>query len=64
MFGQGYDLTFHSKGRVIKNEQTTKPLVKENKTSWNMYILDGVKGEKCCMLKWMRVGDVIEGWVT
>jgi hypothetical protein len=49
MCDQVYNLTFHSKlcekrkaglGRLVENE---------NRTSSNVYVLDKVKGEKCCM---------------
>jgi len=45
------DITFHSKGREIRKAQTRKLVAKGNKTSSNVYILDGVKEEKCCMGK-------------
>lgn len=54
---KGYDLTFHSKGREIESKKQGNQYQRKNRTSSNMYILDGVKGEKCC------IGKMDESWL-
>jgi hypothetical protein len=49
MCNQGYNLTFHSKVCEIREETFGRLVENANKTSRDVYILDKVKGEKCCM---------------
>jgi hypothetical protein len=49
MCDQGYNLTFHSKGCEIRKTTSGRLVANENRTSSDVYILDEVKGEKCCM---------------
>jgi hypothetical protein len=49
MFDQFYNLTFHSKGCEIRKEASGILVENENITSRHVYILNKVKGEKCCM---------------
>jgi hypothetical protein len=49
MCDQGYNLTFHSKGCEIRKATSGRLVENANKTSRDVYILDKVKGEKCCM---------------
>jgi hypothetical protein len=49
MCDQGYNLTFHSKGCEIRKEASGRLVENANRTSSDVYILDEVKEEKCCM---------------
>jgi hypothetical protein len=49
MCDQGYNLTFHSKGCEIRKAGSGRLVANANKTPSNVYVLDEVKGEKCCM---------------
>jgi hypothetical protein len=49
MCDQGYYLTFHSKGCEIRKEALGRLRENANRTSSDVYILDEVKEEKCCM---------------
>ena len=49
MCDQGYNLTFHSKGCEIRKAGSGRLVENENKIESNVYVLDEVKGEKCCM---------------
>jgi hypothetical protein len=49
MCDQGYNPTFHSKGCQIRKAGSRRLLENENRNPSNVYILDEVKGEKCCM---------------
>jgi hypothetical protein len=49
MCDQGYNLTFHSKGCEIRKAGSGRLVENAKETSSNVYILDEVKGEKCCM---------------
>jgi hypothetical protein len=49
MCDQGYNLTFHSKGCEIRKATSITLMANANKTTSNVYILDEVKREKCCM---------------
>jgi hypothetical protein len=49
MFDQVYNLTFHSKGCEIRKAASGILVENENITSRHVYILNKVKGEKCCM---------------
>jgi hypothetical protein len=53
----GYNLMFHSKGCEIEKASSGRLLENSNRTSSNVYILDEVKGEKCCM------GQANESWL-
>jgi hypothetical protein len=46
---QGYNLTFHSKGCEIRKAGSGRLVANENRTPSNVYVLDEVKEEKCCM---------------
>jgi len=48
MCDQGYKLTFHSKGCEIRKVGSGRLVENANITLRNVYILDEVKGEKCC----------------
>jgi hypothetical protein len=56
MCDQGYNLTFHSKVCEIRKASSGRLVVKENRILSDVYVLDEVKGEKCCM------GQVNEIW--
>jgi hypothetical protein len=56
MYDQGYNLTFHSKGCEIRKIGLGRLFENANRTLRNVYVLDEVKGEKCCM------GQVNESW--
>jgi hypothetical protein len=49
MCDQGYNLTFHSKGCDIRKVGSGILVANANKTPSNVYILNEVKGDKCCM---------------
>lgn len=49
MFDQGLNLTFHSKGCEIRKARIRILVENANRTSSNVYVLDEVKKEKCCM---------------
>jgi hypothetical protein len=49
MCDKGYNLTFHSKRCEIRKENLQRLVANENRTSRDVYILDEVKEEKCCM---------------
>jgi hypothetical protein len=49
MFDEGYNLTFHSKWCEIRKADSRRLVENANRTSSNVYILDEVKEEKCCM---------------
>jgi hypothetical protein len=49
MCDQGYNLTFHSKGCEMRKATLGRLVANANKALRDVYILDKVKGEKCCM---------------
>jgi hypothetical protein len=51
-----YNLTFLSKGCEIRKAGLVRLMAKANKTPSNVYTLNELKGEKCCM------GQVNESW--
>ena len=55
---QGYNLTFHSKECEIRKAGLGRLVENANRTTSNAYVLDEVKGEKCCM------GQVSGSWST
>jgi hypothetical protein len=57
MCDQGYNLTFHSKGCEIRKEGLGRLVANANRTPSNVYILNEVKADKCCM------GQVKESWL-
>jgi hypothetical protein len=57
MCDQGYNLTFNYKVCEIRKAGSRRLLENENKLLTNVYVLDEVKGEKCCM------GKLNESWL-
>jgi hypothetical protein len=57
MCDQGYNLTLHSKGCEIRKAGLRRLVEKASRTPSNVYILNEVKEEKCCM------GQVDEIWL-
>jgi hypothetical protein len=49
MCDQGYNLTFHSKGCEIRKAGSRRLVANASRTLSNVYILDEVKRQKCCM---------------
>jgi hypothetical protein len=49
MCDQGYNLTFQSKGCEMRKTCSERLVPNENINSSNVYVLNEVKGEKCCM---------------
>ena len=49
MRDQGYNLRFYSKECEIRKADLGRLVEKASRTPSNVYILDEVKGEKCCM---------------
>jgi hypothetical protein len=57
MCDQGYNLTFHSKQCEIRKVGSKILVPNANRTMRNVYVLDEVKGENCC------IGKLNESWL-
>jgi hypothetical protein len=64
MCDQGHKVTSDSQKCEIRKEGSRKLVGTTARTSNNIYVLSEIGNEKCCLERKMKVGYVIEEWVT